>query len=162
MLKIGSKSIVIPLAPANQPPQLVSSKEIRDILLHLPGIMEERLNSIKLSTGIPRLGQHVFEYGGDIMAYAEYLPSRAGYDACLDAIITAVALLLRDVKLHQLYGRNNRLQLRDITIAAYTRVLQLLQIALCDQKRSLSAEILCATELLASFEVWKKFKTAQT
>lgn len=157
MLTEGSgstaKLMTVPLAPANQPPQLIGSKEIRDILWHLPIAMEERFKSIRVSNDVAHLNEYVFVFVGEIVAYAEHLPSRMGYDECLDAAVRAVAWLFQDLKLHQLYSRNKHLQLRGVTLGAYTLALKLLQDALYDQKRSHSAEILCATELLASFEV---------
>lgn len=149
MLEATTMSVV-PVAPWN-PPQFVGSEDVRDILYILPFMTDAHyyIDGIKIAGR----EDHVYFGGAEIAAYVEFLPARVGYDACLDTALKSVASLFRDLNLNQTDPPVRDSVVKKSTMSTYIRGLELLQVALDDPRRSNTAEILCATELLAVFEV---------
>ncbi|OCL12160.1 hypothetical protein AOQ84DRAFT_420790 [Glonium stellatum] len=80
-------------------------------------------------------------------SYLSYLPSRYGYSDCLDDATRCVAAKMRQIVL-------TTDQLPDATVLShYGKALKSLQAAVNDPVSCLKSDILCATEILALFEL---------
>lgn len=93
--------------------------------------------------------------GVGFFSYIQFLPPTAGHDAVLDSASRCLAAALRD------YFQYSPPALRTLAVASrrpetlllYASAIKQLSIALTDETRSKSIEILCATILLLFFEV---------
>lgn len=91
--------------------------------------------------------EYIGSAGKPLMLYLEYLPARLGRNRALDSTIDCVARALRNLCLPA-DGRSNVGILQ-----SYSKALKHLQKNLEDSGDYLSAETLCATQLLGIFEV---------
>jgi len=80
-------------------------------------------------------------------SYLSFLPSRFGHVDCLDDAARCLAAKAR----HQLLSPTNPPNV--IVVSLYSRALASLQSALSDPDRFLQPDVLCATEILAIYEV---------
>ena len=80
-------------------------------------------------------------------SYLSFIPSRFGTTTCLDDAVRCVAAKVR----HRLSSPTKPPS--TVVISLYSKALASLQIALDDKARCLEPDILCATELLAIYEV---------
>ena len=82
-----------------------------------------------------------------ISIYLQFLPSRLGHNLALDHAIECVARLLRDLRRPPRY--------RDVSkpLSSYGMALKYLQDSIEHPVECLSAEVLCATQLMGLFEV---------
>lgn len=87
-------------------------------------------------------------------SYFDFLPSRFGHDACLDDAARCVAARVRQWMLSPTAIPD------DGVLLLYSKALHSLQKALDDSNTNLEANILCATELLAIYEVSLLFDLA--
>lgn len=84
-------------------------------------------------------------------SYISYLPSRYGHTVCLDDAIRCVAAKVR------FRLSSPTAPLSATVLALYSKALASLQAALSDPQHCLQAEVLCATEILALYEVGDRF-----
>jgi hypothetical protein len=80
-------------------------------------------------------------------SYLSYLPSRYGYNACLDDAMRCVAAKMRQI----VFSADQ--QPSSIVLSLYGKALKSLQAAVNDPVSCLEPNVLCATEILALFEV---------
>ena len=81
-------------------------------------------------------------------SYLSYLPGRYGYSACLDDAMRCVAAKMRQIVL------STDQQPDSIVLSLYGKALKSLQAAVNDPVSCLEPNVLCATEILALFEVY--------
>ncbi|KAH8693575.1 hypothetical protein BGW36DRAFT_207431 [Talaromyces proteolyticus] len=141
---------MIPPSPSALP-QFSGTAESADLLLlaplttiHVGRAAIEYLSVNILQFVLPSYEKHA--------SYVSHVPCRWGQEVALDHAVGCVVAAF-----HALHIRDNTQSLsKHKPLSLYTRALQFLQQALKDPKRSLSAETLCATELLCLFEYLTK------
>lgn len=85
--------------------------------------------------------------------YLSYLPSRAGQSAVMDSAVRSLAASVRLYYTKIKRGESIEEQDQNLIIGPYNHALKCLRQALKDPKEAVSAETLCAAELLCCFEV---------
>jgi len=80
-------------------------------------------------------------------SYLSYLPSRYGYNACLDDAMHCVTAKMRQI----IFSTDQ--QPSSMVLSLYGKALKSLQAAVNDPVSCLEPNVLCATEILALFEV---------
>ena len=125
-------------------PQLDKLTHIRDLMHLLPLMLAHEQKAQDTSL---RAMDYVTSPNSYISIYLQFLPNRIGHNLALDHSIECVANLLGDLRRPPGY--------RDVTraLSSYGVALKFLQISLQDPVECLSAEVLCATQLLGFFEV---------
>lgn len=98
------------------------------------------------------LSQYTLSQFHSFTLYVEFLPSRMGFNSALDSAIDSVICALRDL------CRSASKKTSVATLTAYAQALIDLQDMIEDPVECLSAETLCATQLLGFFEVIKPAK----
>lgn len=138
----------VPKSP-NNPPQFVGTLDVRD-LIHLAPSLATATHTVEPSAD---WYEFIRARVRELTSYIFYLPSRSGHDNALDSAIRCTASGFREFAQS---GSDSLSLFRtgEKSVALYTSALRELQTALQDPKRSTSAEVLCATELLCIFEVW--------
>lgn len=134
-------------------PGLLGSANVRDILYLTPTLAAHGFKPDRAG-GKGAYDGYIASRGGEIMSFAGHLPSRCGREPVLDMATDCVAAMLREITScvkNPLASRS--LEIPVATMRTYCLALVDLQRALDDVKRSQSAEILCATQLLVLFEV---------
>ncbi|QKX63076.1 uncharacterized protein TRUGW13939_10244 [Talaromyces rugulosus] len=104
--------------------------------VHIGRAAREYLSSNLLRFILPSLGEEA--------SYVTHVPCRLGHEVALDHAVQCVVAAF-----HALHSQSSSKQK---TLSLYMRALNSLQQAINDPERSLSAETLCATELLCLFE----------
>jgi hypothetical protein len=105
--------------------------------IHIGRAAREYLSANLLRFILPSLGEEV--------SYVTHVPCRLGYEVALDHAVQCVVAAF--------HALNSQSSSKQKTLSLYMRALNSLQQAIDDPERSLSAETLCATELLCLFEV---------
>lgn len=136
----------------------MGSANLRDLLYLTCAMYKQGFTAAATGAGFHGAGGayngYLFSRGAELMSYASHLPSRCGIEPVLDMAVECIVAVLLEASRHAgtpTFGRT--LPLPPRVILTYTLALVELQRALGDEKRSGSREILCATQLLALFEV---------
>lgn len=127
-------------------PQFNGSSQVQ-ILIHLmPLTTLGQIGSDHLTDGLDFRQGHTQRR----VRYIFELPCRSGYDEALDSAVECLATALI-----QTYRKLTGSQQTESSsnVGLYVKALRLLQQALEDPRRSLSAETLCAAKLLSIYEV---------
>lgn len=125
---------------------LNGTAEARD-LLHLMWETNRTVDESAMASPKSAVLEYIGSAGKPLMLYLEYLPARLGRNTALDSTIDCVARALRNF-CFPADGRSNVGVLQ-----SYSKALKHLQKNLEDSGDYLSAETLCATQLLGIFEV---------
>lgn len=129
----------------------MGSFHIRDILYLIP-ILANYGGGDTLGVNSADSYEFLRAQSRELASYVFHLPGRVGVDITLDSASQSVAAILRDVYLYIQSESSAPFCVSSTTLATYMRALRILQEALYDRQRSMSAEVLCATEMLCVFE----------
>lgn len=125
---------------------LHGTAEARD-LLHLMWETSRTVNEAAMVSPKSAILEYIGSAAKPLMLYLEFLPARLGRNRALDSTVDCVAKALRNFCLPA-DGRSNVSMLQ-----SYSKALKHLQKNLEDSGDYLSADTLCATQLLGIFEV---------
>lgn len=125
-------------------PQFDSSADYRDLVAL--AIRTTSRHEVCIQQGVP-----VVMFPGDRLSlYISHLPRRAGHNIALDSAVKCVSSAFR--RLYLPLDVDRVVSLRT-SRSLYSQALQNLQRALRDPQEAVSAETLCASDLLCMFEV---------
>lgn len=142
----GKTIIALPTTIQSLPllaPKISSTAKAKELVCLLPHVSD--ISSSR--SPAEELSQYTLSQFHSLTLYIEFLPSRMGFNTTLDSAIDSIVSALRDL------CRSPSGKSSVATLTAYAQALAHLQDVIEDPIECLSAETLCATQLLGYFEV---------